>query len=55
VEGGAELACSHVTTAGRLLQELLARIGRDVMSPVPVSPIEGQKLYLTFSDPLWVP
>jgi hypothetical protein len=38
VAGGAELTCSWVTTMGRLLKEVLAMVGRDVLQLARVSP-----------------
>jgi hypothetical protein len=37
VVGGAEFTCSQVVTMGRLLKEVLAMIGRDVLQPTRVS------------------
>jgi hypothetical protein len=53
VEGSAELVCSCVVAAGRLLQEAMAMVGQDILLPIWVSK-SGRKIYLSFYSSLQV-
>jgi hypothetical protein len=45
VEGGAELTCSQVVAVSRLLKEMLAMVGQDVLQPTQVSPMMERRIF----------
>jgi hypothetical protein len=49
VEGGTELACSQVLAACRLLKEMLAMVGQDVLQITRVSPKTERWIFTSVS------